>query len=72
MKKIKKLTLRKEAIVNLENKEMNGLKGGVNPDSGSLWCPSQWFNGCNESHGQGCYVPSIASYINCGATGNGC
>ena len=57
MKTIKNLTLRKETVASLENREMQQLKGG---DSGIVsWCP------CQNSAAAGCtmtpYYPNPQS-----------
>jgi len=61
MKTIKKLTLKKESIVNLENKEMNGLKGGQIDDLVVTW------NGnCATMAIAGCPNPTIGACIPAG------
>jgi len=41
MKKIKKLTLKKEAVTNLQTNEMQHLKGGNDGYTNSLTCATQ-------------------------------
>ncbi|MBK5722832.1 class I lanthipeptide [Dysgonomonas sp. Marseille-P4677] len=50
MKKLKKLTLKKETIVNLNDSEMNDLRGGTIYIS--------LINPCRNSYAGGAYCPS--------------
>lgn len=63
MKKIKKLSLKKESISNLEEKEMSNLKGGTNSGM-AVSCPAY---ACFESKVS--YCPGSPNYT--GGSGGG-
>lgn len=49
MKKLKKLTLRKESLQELEKKNMGNMKGGYH--TAGSYCVSVWLTSC----GSNCY-----------------
>ena len=68
---MKKLTLKKETIVNLNNEEMNNLRGGaIDPDNPGQ--RTQAADGCRTIAVGNCIRPSVNAALDCNMTEQQC